>query len=237
MTADDEKFFAWLDGELSGPEASEMEAKVAADPRLASLADQHRALSGRLRTAFESVEQTPISERITAAVRTRKAGVIDFGAAPRSREVRRPAARPAWMAMAAALVLGLALGLLLRAPSNAPFKVQDGGMYAAMSLERALDTQLASAPVAGNVRIGVTFRDQAGGICRSFTSQEASGLACRDDGGWRVRGFFAAPEGQDSEYRMARGMDPNLAGLIDTAIAGDPLDAAQERAAKQNGWR
>ena len=31
---EDEKFFAWLDGELSGEEAMEMTAQVAADPAL-----------------------------------------------------------------------------------------------------------------------------------------------------------------------------------------------------------
>jgi hypothetical protein len=36
---------------------------------------------------------------------------------------------------------------------------------------------------------------------------------------------------------MAGGMDPNLAALVDSTIAGEPLDAAAERAAKKEGWR
>jgi hypothetical protein len=36
---------------------------------------------------------------------------------------------------------------------------------------------------------------------------------------------------------MAAGVDPNLAALIDATIAGEPLDAAGERAAQQQGWR
>ena len=39
----DEKFFAWLDGELEGAEAAEMAARVEADPQLSALAEQHRA--------------------------------------------------------------------------------------------------------------------------------------------------------------------------------------------------
>jgi hypothetical protein len=32
-------------------------------------------------------------------------------------------------------------------------------------------------------------------------------------------------------------MDPNLASMIDSAMAGEPLDAAGERAARDSGWR
>ncbi len=49
--------------------------------------------------------------------------------------------------------------------------------------------------------------------------------------------MFAAPEGQTSDYRMAAGVDPNLAALIDSTMAGEPLDAAQEQAARERGWR
>lgn len=237
MTADDEKFFAWLDGELSGTEALKMEAMVAADPRLVSLAEKHRELSGRLRTAFGTVAEAPVPQRITAAMTRSEAEVVDFAAVARARGERKPPAHAKWAAMAAALVFGLALGVLLRAPGNAPFEVKGGGVYAAASLNQALDTQLASEPAASNVRIGLTFRDKAGGICRSFTAGSSAGLACRDKGRWRVRGIFDAPEGQSSEYRMAAGMNPSLSALLDATIASGPLDAEQERAAKQSGWR
>jgi hypothetical protein len=71
-------------------------------------------------------------------------------------------------------------------------------------LNEALDTELASAPV-GDVRIGLTFRDQSGRVCRSFTQAAASGLACREGDRWQLRGLFAAPEGQGGDYRMAAG--------------------------------
>ncbi len=38
-------------------------------------------------------------------------------------------------------------------------------------------------------------------------------------------------------YRMAVGSDPALAATIDSMIAGEPFDAAQEKAAKDAGWR
>ena len=237
MTTDDEKFFAWLDGELSGDEAAEMEAKVAADPRLAELAEHHRAVALRLRSAFGSIAEAPVPERLAHTVRAPRSEVVDFAQRGRKREPRGRPSLPQWAAMAATLVLGLFVGLMVREPGSAPVELEREGIYAAAALDQALDAQLASAPENGDVRIGLTFRDQAGSICRSFAGEQASGLACRDGGRWRVRGLFAAPEGQSSEYRMAAGMDANLAALIDSTMASEPFDAEQERTAKQRGWQ
>jgi hypothetical protein len=229
---EDEKFFAWLDGELAPTEAAEMEARVAADPQLQRVAEQHRALGAQLRGAFDPIAAAPIPERLKAAVPP-SAEVIDFAAAKRARTMP---SLPQWAAMAASLALGILVGTTVPQRGGGPVELQGGKIYAAAALNNALDTQLASAP-AGDVRIGMTFRDQAGEICRSFTQQAASGLACREDGRWKVKGLFAAPEGQASDYRMAAGMDPNLAALIDSAMAGEPFDAAAEKAARNKGWR
>jgi len=229
---EEEKFFAWLDGELDPGEAAEMEVKVAADPRLARLAEQHRALGTELRGAFDSVAAAPVPEHLRAAVRP-SAKVVDFAAARRARSV--PSV-PKWTALAATLAVGIFAGTMVPHGGGAPVEVQDGKIYAAAALDRALDTQLASAP-AGDVRIGLTFRDQAGQICRSFTQTASSGLACRSGGRWQVKGLFAAPEGQTGAYRMAAGMDPNLASLVDSTMTGEPFDAAAEKAERDKGWR
>ena len=229
---EDEKFFAWLDGELTPAEAADMEAKVAADPQLRQLAEQHRALGAQLSGAFDPIAAAPVPERLQAALHP-SADLIDFAAAKRART--RPSLAQ-WAAMAATLALGIFVGTMVPQGPSAPVEVQGGKIYAAAALNEALDTQLASAP-AGDVRIGLTFRDQAGDICRSFTASASSGLACRNGGRWQLKGLFAAPEGQGSDYRMAAGMDPNLAALVDSAMAGEPLDAAAEEAAKDKGWK
>ena len=228
----DEKFFAWLDGELAPAEAAEMEEKVAADPELARLAEQHRALGAQLLGAFDPIAAAPVPERLQSALRP-TAEVIDFAAAKRARTMP-PLTQ--WAAMAATLALGVFVGTMVPQHGSAPVEVQGGKIYAAAALNRALDTQLASAPT-GDVRIGMTFRDQAGEICRSFTAQASSGLACRSSGRWQLKGLFAAPEGQGSDYRMAAGMDPNLAALVDSTMAGEPFDAAAEKGAKDKGWK
>lgn len=226
---EDGKFFAWLDGELGPAEAAEMEAKVAADAQLQRLAEQHRALKARLRGAFNPIASAPVPEQLTIRP---SAKLIDFVAA---KKARLPSL-PQWSAMAATLVLGLFLGTRVPQHGSSLVAVQHGKLYAASALNQALDSELASAP-AGDVRIGLTFRDHSGELCRSFTAPAASGLACRSDGQWRLKGLFGAPEGQGGDYRMAGGMDPNLAALVDSTIAGEPLDAAAERAAKKEGWR
>jgi len=228
----DEKFFAWLDGELEGDEAAEMTARVASDPELAAIADRHRAMQARLNTAFDKVAAAPIPEPIRAAA----SPVVDLGAR-RDRARRAIPALPQWAMIAATLVLGLFVGTQLPRNRDSPVQVRSGALYAAADLDRALDTQLASAPSAGSIRIGLTFRNSDGTVCRTFTGSAATGLACRDDGRWRVRGLFEAGEGQSGDYRMAAGMDPNLAALVGSTMTGEPMDAAQERAARERGWR
>jgi hypothetical protein len=229
---DDEKFFAWLDGELGPSEAAEMEARVAADPELKRLADQHRALGSQLRSAFDPIADSPVPQTLQAALRP-TAQVIDFGAAKRARSM--PAVAQ-WTAMAATLAIGIFIGTRVPQESSAPVQAEAGKLYAAASINRALDTELASAPT-GDVRIGITYRDSAGEICRTFTAPAGSGLACRNSGRWQMKGLFAAPEGQGSDYRMAAGMDPNLAALVDSTIAGEAFDEATEKAAKEKGWK
>lgn len=52
---DDERFFAWLDDELSDGEAEAMATRVAADPALSALAEDHRALREKLGRAFSAI--------------------------------------------------------------------------------------------------------------------------------------------------------------------------------------
>jgi hypothetical protein len=233
----DETFFAWLDGELDAAEAALVEAEVVSEPRLSALAAQHRQMQAALKGAFDTVADAPLRDQLLAAVSTPPAQVIDFAEA---RKRRGPAARPPvrqWAAIAATLAVGVLIGTLApHAREASPLEVQSGKIYAAAALDSALSKQLASAPH-GDVRIGITFRDQSGEVCRSFTDPSSSGVACRDRTGWRVRGLFAAPEGQSSDYRMAAGMDPNLAALVDSTIDGEPFDAADEKAARDKGWR
>lgn len=232
---EDAQFYAWLDGELDAEAAAAVAARVAADPALARLAEQHRALGATLRDAFEPIASSPVPEQLLAAARP-QATVIDISQARQKRSARF--GLPQWAAIAATLVVGVVTGTMLQGGGASPVETSNGRLVAAATLDKALDVQLASAAQGGPVRVGLTFRDGSGAICRSFTDGGSTGLACQDRGQWQIRGLFTGrPEGQQADYRMAAGADPALAALVDSTIAGDAFDANQERAAKERGWR
>ena len=238
MAIDDETFFAWLDGELDGDESERVAAQVADDPRLSRLAEQHRAFETRLRAPFDAVAAAPIPQRLAEMVGPPSAEILPFSAPRRASNDRRHWPLPQWASIAATLVLGIGLGTTLGTDRGAaPVEIHGGKMFAAGELDATLDRQLASATASDGARIGLTFRDQSGVVCRTFIDQRSSGLACREGEGWQVRGMFAAPEGQDGDYRMAAGMDPNLAALVDSTIGGEAFDAGQEQAARNRDWR
>ena len=179
---DEEEFFAWLDGELEGEAAEKVAARVAADPELAEEARLHRALGQQLRGAFDPLMAAPVPDRIGQRRWTsRPRGSAAPRAASPCRNGQR-SRRPWWSASSA----GRCSGQMRRDP----VAQQGATIVAAGALERALDTQLASAPTSGGVRIGLTFRDSAGAVCRSFDDRELSGLACRAGDEWKFRGLF-----------------------------------------------
>jgi hypothetical protein len=225
---DEERFFAWLDGELDTDAAAEVAALVAADPDLRRKAEVHRKFGQRLHAAFDPVAAQGAPDRLLQAIRPREAEVIDLSA----RRASRPSWAPVeWAAMAATLAIGIVAGSLVNRGPTSPISSEGGQLVASGELEQALYTSLASAPADQGARIGLTFRDAKGDLCRSFSDDGASGLACHEKGDWRIRGLFQATEGQSSEFRMASGPDPRLGELIDATISGEPLDAAGERKA------
>lgn len=241
---EEEKFFAWLDGELPADEAAQVEAEVAADPELSRLAEEHRAMATGLRNAFGSVEAQRVPERLQRSIESDPGEkVVGLAGARASREVRR--APSLWVqmgALAATLAVGIVTGNMLSSgflPSGSsdPIQTEAGRLVASADLENALYAQLASAPVETGPRIGLTFRDKTGAICRTFEDQAASGLACRESGDWRIRSVFQGAEGQSTDYRMAGGPNPRLLEEVDSIIDGEPFDAAQEKAAAVKGWR
>jgi hypothetical protein len=233
---DREKLFAWLDGELPDAEAAEMERRVAVDRELSMLVEQHRAMQSRLSSAFNSILAQPVPQRLRTLATSNQGNVVNLSAR-RAKLARVSSRLPQWASIAATLVFGIFVGTQLPSGPDQPVQVEGRGLYAAADLNRALDAQLASAPGSGQIRIGITFRDSSSAICRSFTGTAASGLACRDHDRWRIQGLFPVPEGQASDYRMAAGMNPAMAALIDSRMMGGAMNARQEAAAKKAGWR
>jgi len=231
---EEEEFFAWLDGELDAEQAAKVASRVAASPELTARAAEQRRLASHLQNAFDPIIEAGVPPPSLAS-----AEIVDFGARAAGRDARRgPFGVPQWAAMAATLALGLVVGNFVgREGGDTPVTLDHGQLVAAAALGHSLETALASSPDDSGIRIGLTFRSATGNVCRSFQDGPASGLVCREGEHWRIEGLFQGGEGQSSDYRMAAGQDPRLAELIDRTIAGEPFDAAQERAARDTGWR
>ncbi|MGN6375748.1 MAG: hypothetical protein ACTHMG_09350, partial [Sphingomonas sp.] len=91
----------------------------------------------------------------------------------------------------------------------------------------------------GAVRIAVSFRDRKGAYCRVFSTAATDGIACRDAGGWALRRTQqgAGPDQNRGAYIQAGSTDPELMAAAQDMMAGQPLDAVGERAARAKGWR
>jgi hypothetical protein len=238
LMVEDEKFFAWLDGELPPGEAARIEAEVAADPRLSLLAEEHRKMTAGLRRAFGEVETQPVPDRLAGILSQEGGKVVNLAEVRERRSHRTPPSLWVQMgALAATLAIGIVTGNLLTGGVSSPIGAEGGRLVASAELEEALHARLASMPADSGPRIGLTFRDKSGTICRTFEEQATSGLACREGGDWRIRSLYQSPEGQASDYRMASGQDPQLMEAVEASIDGEPFDAEQERAAMRQGWR
>jgi hypothetical protein len=83
---------------------------------------------------------------------------------------------------------------------------------------------------------------KSGDYCRTFTLAAAvpqSGLACRHGEGWRVQALIqgSGGTGNSTEFRTAASTTPAaILTLIEGQIAGEPLDPARERSARQHDW-
>lgn len=224
MTIDRETLIAFADGELSEIERRRVEKAVAADPALAREVEAHRRLRERLAAHYAPVADAPVPDRLAALLEEK---VVPIEAARERRAARF--APQHWAAIAATLVLGLAIGGSLDRGGNGA-SIAIGGQ-----LERALDTQLASAqPADAAVRIGLSFRSTDGTLCRTFERESLAGIACHQDGGWQLRRASWSPR-QDAQYRQASSTE--MMAAAQEMMAGEPLDAAGEKAAMEGGWR
>lgn len=230
MTFDPTTLAAFVDGELDDLAARRIAREAESDPALANEIARHRALQATLTAHFAPVVEETVPERLRSLLI--EPGV-DTSLADR-REARRTRFAPMhWGAIAASLVLGLTLGLKPWMPA-ADVTNANGALVASGQLAEALDTQLASnQPVGADIRIGLSFRDKEGRTCRSFEGRDLSGIGCRDDGRWALERTMAGQTGGD--YRQAA--SGALAADAATMMAGDPFDAAAERAARDKGWR
>lgn len=236
MTYDDETLGRYIDGELDARAVSALEAAMARDEALADRIADMRALALELRGAYADILSEDVPAHLTRAVLETPSDLKPVAAS-------RPGLFAGWRLPAflsgATGAAGLALGLAM-APASVLAMGDDGRLIAEGQLAAALDDGLASEP-GGAATIGVSFRSTDGAWCRSFQMSAdkagVAGLACADGGVWRVDTAAATPGAAKGYAQASSTMPQAVRDAIAARIAGEPLDAAGERAARDGGWK
>ena len=228
MIISDEQLAAFADGELEGAEHKAVTEAVQADAALAAKVAQHRTLRETLGAHFAPVAEAALPDRLTDMLATPQAdNVVPF--APGKAKVAKPAIRRWGWLVGPALAASLVLAIFL------PRMGGGAGDSIDPALAQALDGQLvANQSATAETRILLSFRRKGGDYCRAFTGADQSGIACREDGGWKLieRAGGDAPQGSD--YRQAGSGD--LLALAQDMAVGGALDAAAEQQAQAVGW-
>lgn len=248
MMVSEEMLAAYVDDELDDASRTAVELEMMGDPELVRRVEHHRSLRRALRAAYDPVLDEPVPDRLIDAARAAPADPARSSVIPLRPAPRAPVGRwsiPQWTAIAASLVVGaLVSALVLRAFHAAPIGARGGQLVARGALASALSTELASRETPGApVAIGITFVSKSGRYCRTFTLRgrdALAGLACRDDGAWRIEVLARSEPSAASSgaYRQAASSMPRA--ILDTAsseMAGEALDARAEAAARAQGWR
>lgn len=242
----DEMIARYVDGELDADGVAAVDAAVAADSALGARIVRESHLRAVAARAFDGVLAEPVPDRLREAASRAKSSAeiirLDFKKArggPDAPAAPKPSRLPAWAAAAACLVVGVIAAQAFGLVKTRPFEgAPRPGQPASRALAVALDNKLSGQE--GLVKVGLSFRDGGGAACRTFQIDATAGVACRREQGWSVRmtaPATAAPSGGGG-YRMAGSAAP-LAVLqaVDAMIVGQPLDRAQEIAARHAGWK
>ena len=117
--------------------------------------------------------------------------------------------------------------------------VAAGGALADTLSQRLASEQSASDPI----RLGVSFVAKSGEYCRTFISQHGdvalAGMACRQGATWRIdalQSVSIVPAVSNGYRQAATSLPPLVLRAAEDSMAGDPLDAVGEAAARDQDW-
>ena len=213
MTITREDIAAFADGELSGERETEVAAAVTGDAELAQQVQRHRALKAMLAEHYAPVLGQCAPERLTSLLaQPQPAEIVDFAAARERRESRRRLPHWGWIA-APALAASLVLAVFL------PRQGGEASPYVDTQLAAVLDDRLVAVQ---------SPREE---------TRAGSGIACRDETGWKLEALGKGSHGDPTDYRMAGAGDAEILALAQEMAAGPALDEEAEKAARARDWR
>ena len=259
MNWSDETLIAFADRELDAAQNALLQVALQNDPAIRQRIDGLLYQRQRLGAAFASVLDEPLPERLVQCLRSPVASEAPSTTLPEShqktsfvatlgrywqafaQQVWPTSTGGTWGALAASVMLGVLLGTQWRPGGNPDIglAVHGGRLLAEGTIAQALASQLANAPqVDPSVSVQLSFIDQSGNYCRTFTTPGLAGLACLETKGWAVQVLTPSDRSTSGEVRQAAsGLPPAILDAVDQRIAGSPFDAAGEKAARTRGWR
>ena len=229
MTISPEELAAYADGELDQVTAVRVRRAIEDDPQLASELAKLTALRTMLAARFDPILAEPVPGRLSQPVAD-ASKVVSLAEVRSQRQSlwQRPQFRiGAGAAIAASLVVAVLLG-------------GRGGSaqgYADTQLTSALDETLSGQTAPDGTRLLISFRDNGGAACRGYSAKDTSGIACRDNRGWKLKVLGGSAEQQSAEYRQAGSGDAAIMAAAQDMAAGPAFDAAAEAAARKADWR
>lgn len=246
MKFSDELLVAFVNGELAEPARAAVERAIRADPAIAARVAQHRARRSRVYGVVAGGRDSGGHAHASGCHGGAKVVQLDSIRAARLGPLAPPPPpEPQWTprhwgALAAALLVGALAGaggwhVLQDEAELASLSGAGGALVAQGNLAAALTGQLASPGPSGRVRIGISFLAKNGAYCRSFVMDTTAGLACRENGQWKIPVLAQGPAG--AAWMDGTVLPPAVLDAIDQRIEGTPLSSAAERAAQARGWR
>ena len=236
---DDETLMRRIDGEMPVAERDRIDAAAASDADLAARLAALRTTGAAARAAFPIQSDARDADLARLIMASGSAPTKSVGWKLWLGQAFAPRSAIIWGGLAtAAFVAGLLIGPSVNGPTG--FILTSDGAVADAGLVRVLDTSLAADGADAQGRaVGLTFRNAEGNWCRTFTATQdrVAGLVCRQGDDWRLQAL--APAGSsDGEIRTASSDTPAVVlAAVDTTIAGDAVDTAAERRARDDGWR
>ncbi len=211
----DEIVSAFVDGELAASLIAEIETAAKSDSELAARIESARRGDAILREAFDEALAGDAPDFLAVVPQTDN--VVPFA--------RRAPPRPAvarWVPVAAAASVAFVIGAMaMQAYNPSPvLTASNGGLAADARIATALSRIRSGDKTAidgGTMTVSLSFRAADRRLCRefelNFAQGAAMGVACRDDGVWRVEGLTAAPA-HGGDFQTAGGPDDAALMLV-----------------------